>query len=146
GGTGDIALRLLKASGNQAEVTVCDLTESMLQVGRDRMIDKNILSGINWVCGNAEDLPIADESVDIYTIAFGLRNVTHIDKALREAARVLKPGGQFFCLEFSKPRMAWLGQVYDKYSFNLIPKIGEFVAQDKDSYQYLVESIRKFPD
>lgn len=117
----------------------------MLEVGRDRAIDRGWLSDFEWVTGNAANLPFEDNSFDVYTIAFGLRNVTLIDEALREAARVLKPGGRFFCLEFSHVRDPLLAKAYDLYSYNVIPRIGAAVAKDKDSYQYLVESIRKFP-
>jgi demethylmenaquinone methyltransferase / 2-methoxy-6-polyprenyl-1,4-benzoquinol methylase len=141
GGTGDIAFRLRKKN---ADVTVFDLNPEMLRVGRDRAIDKGWLD-LEWVEGNAEDLPFEDESFDLYTIAFGLRNVTHIDTALAEAARVLKPGGRFFCLEFSRVEEPFLAKIYDAWSFRVIPKIGAAVAKDRESYQYLVESIRKFP-
>jgi len=144
GGTGDIAFRFLEAGG--AKVTVCDLTEGMVRVGRDRAIDKGILSNIDWTVGNAECLPMPDSSVDVYTIAFGLRNVTKPELALAEAKRVLKPGGRFFCLEFSKVVLPVLDKIYDTYSFSLLPKIGEIVAKDRDSYVYLAESIRRFPD
>lgn len=144
GGTGDIAFRFLKAGG--AKVTVCDLTEGMVRVGRDRAIDQGILGGVDWTVGNAETLPMPDNSVDVYTIAFGLRNVTRPDVALREARRVLKPGGRFFCLEFSKVVVPVFDKLYDTYSFSLLPKIGEIVAKDRDSYVYLAESIRRFPD
>lgn len=145
GGTGDIAFRLRKKAGPEAKITICDLTHHMVQIGRDRAINKGWLGGFEWVCGNAENLPIADQSQDVYTIAFGLRNVTRIDNALEEACRVLKPGGRFYCLEFSAVREPFLRQLYDLYSFKAIPKIGEIIAKDHDSYQYLVESIRKFP-
>jgi len=101
---------------------------------------------MSWVEGNAEQLPFADASVDLYTIAFGIRNVTHVDRAVAEAHRVLKPGGRFMCLEFSRVHNPLLRQLYDAYSFNVIPALGAAVANDRDSYQYLVESIRKFPD
>ena len=145
GGTGDIAFRLRKRTGPKSDITVCDLNENMLSVGRDRAIDKGWLQSFEWVTGNAEDLPFPDNNFDIYTIAFGLRNVTRIDKALAEAHRVLKPGGRFYCLEFSHVRDPFLAKIYDLYSYNLIPKIGKTIAKDEDSYQYLVESIRKFP-
>lgn len=144
GGTGDIAFRMKKKAPG-ADITLCDLTAAMLDVGRDRAIDKGWLNDFEWITGNAESLPFPDEHFDIYTIAFGLRNVTHIDKALKEAHRVLKPGGRFYCLEFSHVREPLLAKAYDIYSFNLIPKIGKIVAKDANSYQYLVESIRKFP-
>ncbi len=156
GGTGDIAFRISdyieKRSHNvpnkplnSTKITLCDLNWDMLRVGRDRAINKGKLHDYDWVTGNAETLPLEDESVDVYTIAFGLRNVTHIDNALKEAHRVLKPGGRFYCLEFSHVENPALAALYDKFSFNLIPKMGEVIAKDRDSYQYLVESIRKFP-
>ncbi len=144
GGTGDIALRFLEQGGGH--VHICDINESMLRVGRDRAINKGVLSHIDWVTGDAERLPIASRSVDAYTIAFGLRNVSGIDAALAEARRVLKPGGRFFCLEFSHVVLPLLREVYDAYSFTILPKIGGFVAGDEAAYRYLVESIRKFPD
>lgn len=149
GGTGDISFRFIdkiKKQGHQPkQVTVCDINQAMLDVGKERGIDKGLLSDINWVCGNAEELPFEDNSFDVYTIAFGIRNVTHIDRALAEAKRVLKPGGHFLCLEFSNPDQDMLRKIYDWYSFNVIPELGGMVAGDKPSYQYLVESIRKFP-
>ncbi|MTI08930.1 bifunctional demethylmenaquinone methyltransferase/2-methoxy-6-polyprenyl-1,4-benzoquinol methylase UbiE [Curvivirga aplysinae] len=144
GGTGDIAFRFMQNGGGH--VTVCDLTEGMVRVGRDRAIDQAILDGIDWTVGNAEDLPMPSSSVDVYTIAFGLRNVPRTLQALREAYRVLKPGGRFFCLEFSKVIIPGFDKMYDEYSFKLLPKIGEVVAKDRESYVYLVESIRRFPD
>ncbi len=145
GGTGDIAFRYRKAAGESAKITVCDINKEMLKVGRDRAIDRGYLKGFEWVEGNAESLPFDDREFHLYSIAFGLRNVTHIDNALADAWRVLKPGGQFFCLEFSHLKNANLQKIYDEYSFRIIPKIGELVAKDRDSYQYLVESIRQFP-
>ena len=144
GGTGDIAFRM-KARAPDAAITVFDLNAEMLRVGRDRAIDRGQLGAYDWQCGNAEALPFADNSFDVYTIAFGLRNVTHIDTALVEAARVLRPGGRFFCLEFGQVGNPYLARGYDIYSRYVIPKIGALVAQDEDSYQYLIESIRKFP-
>ncbi|WP_282604638.1 class I SAM-dependent methyltransferase [Pelagibius sp. Alg239-R121] len=126
-------------------ITVCDLTLGMLEVGRDRGLDRGILHSMDWVCGNAESLPFPDRSFDAYTIAFGLRNVTHIDAALSEARRVLKPGGRFLCLEFSQVVIPAFASLYDLYSFKVLPAMGEFVAKDRASYQYLAESIRKFP-
>lgn len=145
GGTGDIAFRILDKAP-KADVRVVDINAEMLAVGRDRGIDRGVLSGIDWICGSAEDLPLPSASVDAYTIAFGLRNVTHRDRALSEARRVLKPGGQFLCLEFSRIAVPLLGQIYDRYSFSVVPWLGQIVGRDRASYQYLVESIRRFPD
>ena len=149
GGTGDIAFRM-KTKAPGANITVFDLNQNMLDVGRDRAIDKGWIGdaangGFDWVTGDAADLPFPDNHFDVYTIAFGLRNVTRIDEALSEAARVLKPGGRFFCLEFSHVQPKMLAKAYDVYSFNVIPRIGKAAANDEESYQYLVESIRKFP-
>lgn len=147
GGTGDIAFRIRKKAKDDAQITVCDLTHHMLATGQDRAIDKGFIDDrLTWVCGNAESIPMSDNSFDVYTISFGLRNVTHIDTALKEAHRVLRPGGRFYCLEFSHVDNPLLAKAYDFYSYNVIPKIGKTVAKDEDSYQYLVESIRKFPD
>jgi demethylmenaquinone methyltransferase/2-methoxy-6-polyprenyl-1,4-benzoquinol methylase len=147
GGTGDIACRALRrldpAKGGAA--IVCDVNERMLAEGQARAIDDGILSGIEWVCGDAEALPIADRIADLYTIAFGLRNVTHIERALAEARRVLKPGGRFMCLEFAPAVVPWLAPAYDFYSFYVLPLIGQLVAGDGDAYGYLAESIRRFP-
>lgn len=144
GGTGDIAFRIKKRAPG-ADITVFDLNEQMLNVGRERAENKGWLKDFEWVTGNAEGLPFPDSTFDVYTIAFGLRNVTHIDTALSEAARVLKPGGRFYCLEFSHVEEPLLSKAYDLFSFKIIPEIGKAVAKDRDSYQYLVESIRKFP-
>lgn len=144
GGTGDIAFRIKKKTPD-SNITICDLNQHMLSVGRDRAIDKGWMNDFTWATGNADSLPFPDASFDVYTIAFGLRNVTHIDTALKEAARVLKPGGRFFCLEFGQVQNPMLARAYDTYSRHVIPKIGKYVAKDEDSYQYLVESIRKFP-
>ncbi|MBL8645441.1 MAG: bifunctional demethylmenaquinone methyltransferase/2-methoxy-6-polyprenyl-1,4-benzoquinol methylase UbiE [Rhodospirillaceae bacterium] len=146
GGTGDIAFRMLERTGENVPVTVCDINAEMLAVGRDRAIDRGILKGVAWTCGDAEALPFPDASFDVYTIAFGLRNVTHIDKALREARRVLKPGGRYVCLEFSRVVVPGFGKLYDAYSFQILPWLGQMVAGDREAYQYLAESIRKFPD
>jgi len=143
GGTGDIAFRFRAAGGGP--VTVCDINKEMLSVGRDRAVDRAILDGIDWVCGDAETLPFPDRSVDAVTIAFCLRNVTHIDEALREARRVLRPGGRFLCLEFSHVVIPGLAQIYDQYSFKILPWMGKMVAGNREAYQYLVESIRRFP-
>ncbi|MHA1567215.1 MAG: bifunctional demethylmenaquinone methyltransferase/2-methoxy-6-polyprenyl-1,4-benzoquinol methylase UbiE [Alphaproteobacteria bacterium] len=145
GGTGDIALRYLDRVDGAAKVTVCDLSPEMIAVGQDRATDLGRLQEIDWVCGNGEALPLADRSVDVYTIAFGLRNVTYIDKVLAEARRVLKPTGRFMCLEFSHVALPLLGEIYDRYSFSVLPRLGKLVAGDSDSYRYLAESIRRFP-
>jgi ubiquinone/menaquinone biosynthesis methyltransferase len=152
GGTGDIATRILDRANKDlrpdqapAQVTVCDINEAMLGEGRDRALNKGRLDGVNWVCGNAEALPASSAAFDAYTIAFGIRNVTHIDQALAEACRVLKPGGRFLCLEFSMPEAEMLKKTYDFYSFNVIPRLGGAIAGDREAYQYLVESIRQFP-
>ncbi|WP_420346008.1 class I SAM-dependent methyltransferase [Pelagibius sp.] len=156
GGTGDIALRVRQRLAARAgddgaaaragsRITVCDLTPEMLAVGRDRALDRGILGGIEWICGDAECLPLPESSVSAYTIAFGLRNVTHIDKALREARRVLKPGGRFLCLEFSRVVVPLFSDLYDRYSFKVLPAMGAAVAGDRDAYVYLAESIRRFP-
>jgi len=145
GGTGDIAFRILQRTHGEAAVAVCDLTPAMLETGRARAIDRGLLRGIDWIAGDAESLPFADRRFNAYTIAFGLRNVTRIDKAIAEARRVLKPGGRFFCLEFSHVASQPLSRLYDLYSFELLPRLGQWVAGDRESYQYLVESIRRFP-
>jgi len=144
GGTGDVAFRLA-ARAPGASVTVCDINAEMVTVGRDRGIDNGKVDGIDWTVGDAEKLPFADASFDAYTIAFGLRNVTDIDAALREARRVLKPGGKFFCLEFSRVTAPLLARIYDGYSFTVLPALGGLVANDRESYRYLAESIRRFP-
>jgi demethylmenaquinone methyltransferase/2-methoxy-6-polyprenyl-1,4-benzoquinol methylase len=146
GGTGDIAFRIVEASGGNAFVTVLDINGSMLDVGRERA-DKRALSGrVDFVEANAEALPFPDETFDAYTIAFGIRNVPRIDVAVAEAFRVLKPGGRFLCLEFSEVDMPVLDRVYEAWSFNAIPRIGKMVAGDGEPYAYLVESIKKFPN
>lgn len=145
GGTGDIAFRIRERIGQGANITLCDLNENMLCVGRNRAIDRGWVDDFKWVTGNAEKIPLKDNTIDVYTIAFGLRNVTHIDTGLAEAYRVLRPGGRFFCLEFSHIPVPFLSKAYDFYSYNVIPQMGELIAKDRDSYQYLVESIRKFP-
>ncbi|MEZ5724056.1 MAG: bifunctional demethylmenaquinone methyltransferase/2-methoxy-6-polyprenyl-1,4-benzoquinol methylase UbiE [Paracoccaceae bacterium] len=145
GGTGDIAFRFLDRAP-KARVTVCDMTESMLVEGRKRAEAEALADRLSWVTGDAMALPFADDSFDRYTISFGIRNVTRIPDALAEAFRVLRPGGRLMVLEFSQlpvPAMQW---AYDRYSFNVIPALGQMVANDRDSYQYLVESIRRFPD
>jgi demethylmenaquinone methyltransferase / 2-methoxy-6-polyprenyl-1,4-benzoquinol methylase len=145
GGTGDIAMRFLDRAGAGSQVVVCDINESMVRCGRDRAIDRGRLNEIAWVVGDAEALPIKSAGVDACVIAFGLRNVTHIDRALSEMHRVLRPGGRFLCLEFSKVVLPVLDRAYDVYSFQLLPRLGQWVAGDRDAYQYLVESIRRFP-
>ena len=145
GGTGDIAFRFLDRAP-QAQVMVCDMTESMLIEGRKRAEAGKLADRLGWVTGDAMALPFKDNSFDRYTISFGIRNVTRIPDALAEAYRVLRPGGRLIVLEFSQlpvPAMQW---AYDRYSFNVIPVMGQLVANDRDSYQYLVESIRKFPN
>ncbi len=146
GGTGDIAFRIRAKTSPQTSITLCDINPSMLAVGRDRAIDKGYISGLDFVVGNAEKLPFEDHSKDVYTIAFGLRNVTRIDDALKDAYRILKPGGTFWCLEFSHVDHPVLNKVYDAYSYHMIPKMGQLIAKDSESYQYLVESIRKHPN
>ncbi len=148
GGTGDIAFRMSERAAEKAlpiAITLCDINHEMLRVGEARAMDRN-WRDLQWVCGNAEKLPMPDGSFDIVTIAFGIRNVTDIPAALREAHRVLKPGGLFACLEFSNVSPALLRKAYDAYSFGVIPHLGKMIAGDRDSYQYLVESIRQFPD
>ena len=141
GGTGDIAFRM---AARGAEVVVADINQDMLDVGIERAMERGI-DGLSWSCQNAEQLTYPDRQFDAYTIAFGIRNVTHIDRALAEAHRVLKYGGRFYCLEFST--MTWPGmkEAYDLYSHKLVPQIGKLVANDEDSYRYLIESIRRFP-
>lgn len=143
GGTGDIAMRYRDAGGGN--VTVCDINAEMVAMGRDRAMNQGRLDGMQWAVGDAEALPFPDRTADAYTIAFGLRNVTDMDRALREARRVLKPGGRFLCLEFSHVVLPLLAGIYDRYSFSVVPALGQRVAGDEASYRYLVESIRKFP-
>ncbi len=145
GGTGDVARRFLARAGRGATVVVCDINETMLRHGRDRSIDGGLLGDIAWITGDAADLPLGTSSVDACTISFGLRNVTRIAAALREARRVLKPGGRFLCLEFSRVEAPLLRRAYDLYSFAVLPRLGQAVARDRDAYQYLIESIRRFP-
>ena len=145
GGTGDIARRFLGRAGKSGQVVVCDINASMVAAGRDRALDDGVLKGITWLVGDAEALPLVDASVDCCSISFGLRNMTHKQKALEEARRVLKPGGRFFCLEFSRVEAPLLRRLYDLYSFTVLPRLGAMVARDHDAYRYLVESIRRFP-
>jgi demethylmenaquinone methyltransferase / 2-methoxy-6-polyprenyl-1,4-benzoquinol methylase len=150
GGTGDIALRALPRLAPEGatpvpSIVVCDTSQRMLEIGRARALDEGILAGIEWVCADAERLPVADRSVDLYTIAFGLRNVTRIDAALAEARRALKPGGRFLCLEFTPEITPLLRPLYDLYSFRIVPLLGRIVTGEPEAYSYLVESIRRFP-
>jgi len=153
GGTGDVALAFLKRANARpntgakpkAHATICDINYEMLQAGAAKRSAGQYAGQITRVCGDAEHLPAEDCSFDAYTIAFGIRNVTDMDAALHEAWRVLKPGGRFICLEFSHPVTQGMQKLYDAYSFNVIPWLGEAVANDRESYQYLVESIRRFP-
>lgn len=141
GGTGDIAFRM---AARGAEVTVADINQDMLDVGVERAVERG-LTGLVWSCQNAEELDYIDRQFDAYTIVFGIRNVTHIDKALREAHRVLKHGGRFYCMEFSTTEWPGFKEIYDLYSHQLMPRIGKAIADDEDSYRYLAESIRRFP-
>lgn len=145
GGTGDVAFRFLKRAPGSSAV-VLDMTESMLAEGRKRAEAERQAERLDWVVGDAMALPLPSNSFDVYTISFGIRNVTRIPDALREAYRVLKPGGRLMVLEFSHIPNTLMQKAYDLYSFNVIPVMGQIVANDRDSYQYLVESIRKFPD
>lgn len=144
GGTGDIAFRFLKRAG-QAEAVVLDMTENMLIEGRKRAEAEAMSDQLDWIVGDAMALPFEDNTFDVYTISFGIRNVTRIEDALSEAFRVLRPGGRLMVLEFSQLPNAAMQKAYDLYSFNVIPRMGQVIAGDSDSYQYLVESIRKFP-
>jgi len=154
GGTGDIAFKMMDSfttrypnqpPDNNPDIVISDINQNMLDVGKERAAKLNIDHLFSWVQANAEELPFEDESFDVYTIAFGIRNCTHIEKVLDEAFRVLKIGGRFSCLEFSHVDNVVLSDLYDAYSFQVIPVMGEVLAKDWDSYQYLVESIRKFP-
>jgi demethylmenaquinone methyltransferase/2-methoxy-6-polyprenyl-1,4-benzoquinol methylase len=146
GGTGDLAEKFSKLVGAEGKVILADINRSMLEAGRDRLLDKGIVNSIEFVQANAEQLPFADDTFDCITIAFGLRNVTDKEAALREMCRVTKPGGRTLVLEFSKPKTDFINKVYDTYSFKILPKIGKYVANDEASYQYLAESIRMHPD
>lgn len=149
GGTGDIAFRILKkakAQGISVDIIVADINEEMLKEGEKRARDKGIADDVSFQVINAEELPFEDNTFDLYTIAFGIRNVTHIDKVLEEANRALDFGGKFVCMEFSDVRQPTLKKIYDTYSFKVIPTVGHLVAKDREAYQYLVESIRMFPN
>lgn len=146
GGTGDLAAKFADKVGHQGKVVLADINESMLHVGRDKLTDKGYGHRIQFAQVNAESLPFEDNSFDIITIGFGLRNVTHKDKALQSMYRVLKPGGRLLILEFSKPEHEWLNKVYDTYSFRLLPAMGKLLVNDSESYRYLAESIRMHPD
>ena len=146
GGTGDIAMRVVKAGGEGTRAVLCDISPQMLAVGKKRVQAAGLSDRISCSVGNAESLPFADNSFDAYTIAFGIRNVTHIDRALSEAFRVLRPGGRFMCLEFSEVQVPMLDRLYDFHSFEVIPRLGKLAAGAAEPYQYLVESIRNFPD
>ncbi len=145
GGTGDIAFRILDAGGSGTRVTIADISPEMVGEGQKRGEAEGRLGRCSFTVGNAEALAFPSSSFDAYTIAFGIRNVTHIDKALAEAYRVLKPGGRFMCLEFSHMDMDWAQKIYDSYSFTVIPAVGKVVTGDGQPYRYLVESIRMFP-
>lgn len=145
GGTGDIAALLSKRVGKTGRVVLSDINQAMLSVGRDRLEDQGMVGNIEYALANAEDLPFSDGEFNLVTIAFGLRNVTDKDQALREMYRVLKPGGKALILEFSEVQSEAMKKMYDVYSFGVLPVLGKFVAQDEDSYRYLAESIRKHP-
>lgn len=146
GGTGDLAAKFARIVGSEGRVVLADINESMLQVGRDKLLDTGQISNIEFVQADAQTLPFPDNSFDCITIAFGLRNVTDKDKALRSMLRVLKPGGRLLVLEFSKPQNELLSRAYDAYSFRMLPFMGKLVANDSESYKYLAESIRMHPD
>jgi len=146
GGTGDLAVRLARLVGPSGEVVIGDINASMLQVGRERLLDRGIAGNVRFVQANAECLPFPDSSFDCITIAFGLRNVTDKQKALKSMFRILKPGGRLLVLEFSKPSLPGLAPLYDLYSFRVLPLMGRLIARDASSYRYLAESIRMHPD
>jgi demethylmenaquinone methyltransferase/2-methoxy-6-polyprenyl-1,4-benzoquinol methylase len=146
GGTGDVALRALDRGGKGCSAVLCDISSEMLEVGRRKVEKAGRANQVEIVVGNAEELPFPDRTFDAYAIAFGIRNVTHIDKALAEAFRVLKLGGRILCLEFSECQVPILDRLYDLHSFEIIPRLGRFAAGAAEPYQYLVESIRKFPN
>ena len=146
GGTGDLAAKFSKIVGSEGSVVLADINESMLKVGRDRLIDRGITENVMFSQADAQYLPFPDNTFNVITIAFGLRNVTDKDMALRSMLRVLRPGGKLLILEFSKPTSSLLSKIYDTYSFNVLPRLGKVFANDSDSYKYLAESIRMHPD
>lgn len=146
GGTGDLTAKFSRLVGEDGEVVLADINDSMLKMGREKLRNLGIVGNVSYVQANAEALPFPDNYFDCITISFGLRNVTEKEKALRSMYRVLKPGGRLLVLEFSKPLLAPLSKAYDTYSFHILPRIGELVAQDAESYRYLAESIRMHPD
>ena len=146
GGTGDLAAKFSRIVGPEGTVVLADINDSMLKVGRDRLVDRGITENVRFSQADAQYLPFPDDTFDVITIAFGLRNVTDKDMALRSMLRVLKPGGKLLVLEFSKPPNPLLSKIYDGYSFSVLPKLGKLFANDADSYQYLAESIRMHPD
>ncbi|GAA0304932.1 bifunctional demethylmenaquinone methyltransferase/2-methoxy-6-polyprenyl-1,4-benzoquinol methylase UbiE [Psychrosphaera haliotis] len=146
GGTGDLTRKFSEIVGPTGQVVLADINDSMIKVGREKLRNKGYVGNIEYVQANAEALPFADNTFDLVTIAFGLRNVTNKDNALASIFRVLKPGGRLLVLEFSKPQQEWLNKAYDFYSFNILPSMGQAIANDKESYQYLSESIRMHPD
>jgi demethylmenaquinone methyltransferase/2-methoxy-6-polyprenyl-1,4-benzoquinol methylase len=146
GGTGDLTAKFSRLVGDKGQVTLADINDSMLKVGREKLRNKGIVGNVNYVQANAEALPFPDNHFNIITIAFGLRNVTDKDAAIRSMLRVLKPGGKLLILEFSKPQHDIMRKIYDLYSFKILPKMGSLITQDADSYEYLAESIRMHPD
>lgn len=146
GGTGDLTRKFSEIVGESGQVVLADINDSMIKVGREKLHNQGYVGNIEYVQANAEALPFADNTFDLVTIAFGLRNVTNKENALASIFRVLKPGGRLLVLEFSKPQQEWLNKAYDFYSFNILPSMGQAIANDKESYQYLSESIRMHPD
>jgi len=146
GGTGDLTAKFSRLVGDSGEVVLADINDSMLKVGREKLRNKGLVNNIRYVQANAEALPFPDNYFDLITIGFGLRNVTHKDQALASMYRALKPGGRLLVLEFSKPTNVVMSKLYDFYSFKVLPKMGQLVAKDSNSYQYLAESIRMHPD
>jgi demethylmenaquinone methyltransferase/2-methoxy-6-polyprenyl-1,4-benzoquinol methylase len=146
GGTGDLAARFARAVGPEGRVVLSDINDSMLRTGRDKLLDTGICANVDFCLADAESLPFADDSFDCATIGFGLRNVTHKERALESMLRVLRPGGRLLVLEFSRPTSELLGRLYDAYSFGVLPRLGKIVTGDEESYRYLAESIRVHPD